>query len=202
MLSRMSSPCHATAIHSSIPRRCLSLQVSFLLCNCHPLIHFMQVFIIAGIILACVILFTCLLICNSTRTCCSLLYTPFTVNKRYDISLSNIMSGTTKSKRKRTTQFEVLSSRPSTPGPSLAPAARNVTFTSDGHGSRIRESSDVSDINISLEDLAILQEHPEFSSTADNFLDFETAVCDALDPNNSSTTQPSEEPQEKQRVCT
>lgn len=114
------------------------------------------------------------------------------------------MSNTAKSKRKRVTQFEVLSSsaRSSTPGPSISSTAHNITFTRDGHGSRIKESRDVSDINVSAEDLAILKEHPEFSSTADNFLDFEVAVCNALDPQDSSTAQgSSEEPQEKQRVC-
>lgn len=111
------------------------------------------------------------------------------------------MSGRAKGKRKRTTQFEVLSqSRSSTPGPSTTPAASNITFTREGHGTRMRATRDVADILVSPEDLAILQEHPEFSSTADNLLDFEAAVCDTLDLQDSSTAQPSEEPQEKQRV--
>lgn len=127
----------------------------------------------------------------------------------YAIPLIIIMSTNTKAKRKRNTQFEVLSSRSrsSTPGPSITPGARNVTYTrvnQDDHGNRTRESHDVSDIHVSSEDIAILQEHPEYSSTANNFLDFEAAVCSALDLQDSSAAQPldepQDEPQDKQRV--
>jgi len=62
--------------------------------------------------------------------------------------------------------------------------ARNVTFTQQDTG-RLGEQSDTTEIQISPEDLEVLQRHPEFSVAANSFLDFEHSVQDTLDSSNT-----------------
>ena len=56
-----------------------------------------------------------------------------------------------------------------------ATTARTITV---GHGTsgRLTQQSEVSEVEISLEDLAILQQAPEFAFNASNLIDFEQAV--------------------------
>jgi len=77
-------------------------------------------------------------------------------------------------KRKRVAHIEI-SSTPS----SQTATARAVTFSRQPTG-RLGEQSDTIEMQISPEDLAMLQEDPQYSLPAETFLDFERSVHNAL----------------------
>ena len=79
------------------------------------------------------------------------------------------------SKRKRNTVRFESSSTHKTQNKSATMTARTITV---GHGTsgQLTQQSEVSEVEISLEDLAILQQAPKFAFNASNLIDFEQAM--------------------------
>lgn len=85
------------------------------------------------------------------------------------------------SKRKRNTvHVEISSTSNPAPVAAVIPKARALTYGRHSTGRLIQES-DIAQVAISHEDLAILQQHLEYSLPTESFLDFEHAVHNDLD---------------------
>lgn len=84
-------------------------------------------------------------------------------------------------KRKRQHRVEVsTSAAPSLPPP--VAVSRHITLDRSDTSSRLRVQTDTSEVELSAEDLAILQDHAEFCVPAESFLDFEQSVQNSLGP--------------------
>lgn len=102
-------------------------------------------------------------------------------------------------KRKRQHGVEITT----TAGPSLQPpttVSRHITFDRSDT-SRLRVQTSTSEVELSEEDLAILQDHAEFCVPAETFLDFEQSVQDSLGPDAvNDNIEPPTLPKSKERV--
>lgn len=81
-------------------------------------------------------------------------------------------------KRKRTHQVEVI--KDTTPVARALPTSRTINVNRMATG-RVGVQTNTSDVKISEEDLASLQENPAFSLPTNDILDFETSIQASLD---------------------
>lgn len=105
------------------------------------------------------------------------------------------------SKRKRNTvHFESSSTRDTQNVPATT-TARTITV---GHGTsgRLTQQSDITEVEISPEDLAILLQAPEFSISASSLIDFERVVQEDVEQNENQDNSESQVVEEtpKERV--
>lgn len=117
----------------------------------------------------------------------------------YVPSILSLMS--TQTKRKRAPhRVEITTSA----GPALPPltaVSRHLTLDRSTTSSRLRVQTGISEIELSEEDISILQEHAEFRVPAEFFLDFEQSVQDSLGPDTiHDNPPPAPLPQSKERV--
>lgn len=110
-----------------------------------------------------------------------------------------VMSSQTKRKRAPHRVEITTSAGPVLPPPTAV--SRHLTLDRSTTSSRLRVQTGISEIELSAEDIAVLQEHAEFCVPAESFLDFEQSVQDSLGPDIlHDNTPPATLPKSKERV--